>query len=424
MRNTFLVTSLGVAALAAMSACTVKDVDAPSLSGPSTLGTSITLSSSTDTLIQDGASQAVISIKAVDAQGKEKSIPLRAEIRVDNVAQDFGRLSTKQPVANGTPLIYTAPPPSSIGSQLPQTVQIVVTPTDNGDFNNAIPRAVDIRLVPQGVILPTNPTLLANFTISPATPQAFQVVTFDASSTTNSGTACGTQCAYAWDFGDGGTASGPVVTHVYRSVASVQARLTVTDARGAQATTTKQVTPSTPSGPSGSFTTSPTSNLSTNSDILFTAANVQWSGRTISKYDWNFGDGGTGSGVTTNHRYSTAGTFTVTLMVTDDLGAEAKITGTVTVTQTGGATAEITPSTTTPTSGSRVVFDATKSVPSAGAAIVSYRFIYGDGAEDVSDNGIQSHVYTGATGQTYTATVVITDSNGKTASKSVTLTMK
>ena len=116
MRITPFFVSLGIAALALMSACTVKDIDAPALNGPSTLGTSIVLSSNTDTLIQDGNSQAVINIKAVDAQGNPKNIPLRAEIRVDNVTQDFGRLSTKQPTANGTPLIYTAPPPSALAA--------------------------------------------------------------------------------------------------------------------------------------------------------------------------------------------------------------------------------------------------------------------------------------------------------------------
>lgn len=425
MRNSTLFVALGIAGLIALSACTVHDVDAPPLTGPSTFATSIVLRSNTSTLIQDGVSQAQISITAVDPQGNPKNIPLRAEIRVDGVAQDYGRLSTKQPTANGTPLIYTAPPPSAIAAnQAPQTVQIFVTPMDSGDFASELSRFVAIQLLPQGVILPTNPDLVAGFDISPATPQAFQTVTFDASKTTNKGAACLNLCTYSWNFGDGATASGISATHVYRSVQSVTATLTVTDGRGAQATSTKLITPSAPSAPSGTFTTSPTSNLSTNNDIVFTAVNVKWDGRTITSYDWNFGDGGVGSGVTTTHRYSTAGTFTVTLTVTDDQGAQAKITGAVTVTTLGGATANLVLSTSTPTSGSRVVLDATTSVPSAGASIVSYRFIYGDGNEEVSDNGIQSHVYTGASNQPYTATVVITDSNGKTASKSQTLTIK
>jgi len=39
---------------------------------------------------------------------------------------------------------------------------------------------------------------------------------------------------------------------------------------------------------------------------------------TITSYAWNFGDGATGTGVTTSHPYSPAGAYTVTLTVTDN----------------------------------------------------------------------------------------------------------
>ena len=50
----------------------------------------------------------------------------------------------------------------------------------------------------------------------------------------------------------------------------------------------------------------------------------------IVNYEWDFGDGETGSGDIAGHYYATAGPFTVTLTVTDDMGATGSATGTVT----------------------------------------------------------------------------------------------
>jgi PKD repeat protein len=59
---------------------------------------------------------------------------------------------------------------------------------------------------------------------------------------------------------------------------------------------------------------------------------------TISSYAWTFGDGGTASGQTAGHTYAAAGTYTITLKVTDNAGASASTTRQVTVTATSGST--------------------------------------------------------------------------------------
>jgi PKD repeat protein len=427
MRTHISLSILGAAALAVLSGCTVKDIDQPALAGPSTLATSITMKASPDTLIQDGASQSVITITAVDAAGRPMNIPLRADIAIDGVLQDFGRLSTKQPVANGTPLIYTAPASSSLAAgQVPQTVSIVVTPTDGNAFDGRgeIARQVDIRLVPQGVILPSNPNLLASFTVTPESPQAFQNATFDAAASTNAGVACATACSYSWNFGDGTTSSGITTSHAFRTVSTFPVTLTVTDARGATTSFTKSVSVTAPTPPTASFTISPTP-APTNVDVFFNASQSRavGPGRTIVSYQWNFGDGSTGSGVTTSHRYSGAGAYTVTLTVTDDAQATTQATQVLLVggnAAQGSAALTATPSAGRP--GQRVVFDASASTPSTGSSIVSYKFDYGDGSpQETSGNPVQSHVYSSV--GTFVASVEVTDSNGKTSTRTVTVTI-
>ncbi|GAA2058066.1 PKD domain-containing protein [Leifsonia soli] len=57
----------------------------------------------------------------------------------------------------------------------------------------------------------------------------------------------------------------------------------------------------------------------------------------IASWSWNFGDGGTAGGSTAGHTYANAGTYTITLTVTDNVGATASTTRQVTVAATSGS---------------------------------------------------------------------------------------
>ena len=423
MRTTKFVLIAAVAATT-LAACTVNDVDAPPLAGPSSLARTIIMHADRDTLVQDGVSEAAIRLTAQVQPGQSENVRLRAQVFVDGVAQDFGTLSNKFPITPTT-IFYRAPAaPTTPGGQVPTTVTIMVTPDDQGDFRSEFVRQLDLRLIPPGVLLPQNPNLVASFVANPTAPQVMQVVSFDASTTTNNGVACSIACTYAWDFGDGTTAAGQAVTHQFRRAGNFLVRLTVTDNRGAQSFTvqTIEVAPGDP--PTVSFTSSP-ANPGVNQDVFFNATGSQAaSGRTISRYEWNFGDGNTGTGVIAVHRFAAPGNYGVTLTVTDDAGTSASTTNTLQVGPVVGATptADLTCSPTSPKPGQAMSCNASASRPGSGSNIESYTFNWGDGSpEEVVTNPVQSHVYTNP--GTVTLTLTVRDTLGRTAVAQRTVTI-
>ena len=404
---------IGVLGLTALAACTTKSAEAPPLSGPSGLAMSISLTADKDILTQNGLDEAVITVRALGANGESRNVNLRAQILVDGVPQDYGTLSTKD-LTTPSVIRYRAPAaPTTVGGQTAQSVTIAVTPVGT-DFTGEVSRTILLRLVPPGIILPTNPSLIAAFTFTPTAPLAFNPVTFDATTTTNSGAACRDACTFAWNFGDGTTGSGMTTTHAFRTVGAFPVVLTVTDSRGAQTTALQTVTvaPSTP--PTAGFQISP-GTVGVNQDAFFNASESRSAaGRTITRYDWNFGDGTSGSGATVSHRYSSPGTYQIILTVTDDAGVSTQFTKAITVTATGGLTADLTFLPTAPRPGQSVAFNASNS-KSETSTIVSYKFNYGDGSEETSTSPTQTHTY--ATVGEYVATVVVTDALGRTATK-------
>jgi len=398
MRITTFVSLLGVAALAAVAGC-VKDIDQPALAGPSTFAHSIVMVADRDTLLQNGVDFTDIRITSLSPNGTSENVQLRAQIYVDGVPNDFGTLSTKTPITPAT-IRYTAPPAApATAAQVPTTVTIGVTLASSGDFRGETTRTVDVNLQPVGIIIPANPNLSPGFTLTPSAPKVMDVVTFDATTTTNNGTACANNCTYTWDFGDGTTGSGSIATHQFRTIGNFNVSLTVADLRGATARLTKLV-PVAPGTPP------------TNVDIFFNASSATAApGRTIVSYSWEFGDGGSASGPIVSHKFAGPGSFTVTLTVTDDAGSKTQTTQPLTV---GGTTAEPTAEFTPSKNALTVTVNASASKPSTGASIVNYKIDYGDGNFENATGPIQSHTY--AVAGTYTILLEITDSNGKKAS--------
>ena len=93
--------------------------------------------------------------------------------------------------------------------------------------------------------------------------------------------------------------------------------------------------------PVANFTASPTTGT-TPLIVTFDGSSSSDADGSIAGYDWAFGDGGTATGITTSHSYTTSGTYAAVLTVRDNLNATA--TKTVTITVSPGQTLPAAPS--------------------------------------------------------------------------------
>lgn len=134
----------------------------------------------------------------------------------------------------------------------------------------------------------------------------------------------------SWDFGDGSpkVVGGSTVTHAFAAPGRYSVTVTVTDTSGLTANTYVYVTvvAAAPLTPALTFT--PYQNGAISADA--SASTDAWS---ITDYKWDFGDGKTADtygSPTAYHYYAAAGTYTVTLTITDAGGNTATISGNVT----------------------------------------------------------------------------------------------
>lgn len=158
------------------------------------------------------------------------------------------------------------------------------------------------------------------------TSKVGQPVTFNGSGSTDSD---GTIVNYSWDFGDGGSSLGAIVSHVYSSPGTYTVSLTVTDNSGATNTDTAiaiitedQTTPTPPP------TTNKPPKANAGNDIKakvgeaihFDASKSTDADGTITKYSWDFGDDRYSDEKEPLHSYATPGVYKVVLVVTDNNG--------------------------------------------------------------------------------------------------------
>jgi PKD repeat protein len=171
-----------------------------------------------------------------------------------------------------------------------------------------------------------------------------------------------------------------------------------------------------PSDMTPAFTFSPDAPTE-KTNVLFDASS---SSGTIAAYEWDFGDGQTGSGRTTTHAFSGPGTYFVRLTLVDPQGRRISTTRSITVGQGALPTANFTFSPTDPVVGDTINVNGTQSTAAVGRRLVTWAWNFGNGESASGPNATVR--YTVA--RTYTITLTVTDDIGRTNTTSRTLQVK
>jgi len=237
-------------------------------------------------------------------------------------------------------------------------------------------------------------------------------VTFDASATTDDTPGALT---YAWDFGDGSTGEGKIVTHTYAKGGRYAARLTADDNAGTQcsvASVSKMVSvngaPTVDAGPDIA-----TCLKCCNKYTVKLCATGSDPDGDVLTYTWDFGDGTTGKGKCISHTYPKGGSYVARVTVDDGRGSPCSVASdTVNVRMNSQPKAVAGPDI-VGCVGDAIAFDASASNDPDGDAL-KYMWDFGDGTTGEGMNA--SHVY--QTGGSHKVGLTVDDGQGTECSKS------
>lgn len=165
------------------------------------------------------------------------------------------------------------------------------------------------------------------------------------------------------------------------------------------------------------FTFTPTAPMQLQS-VTFDASDATLNA-TLTKYEWDFGDGSKGQGRVASHQYREIDRYTVTLTVTDIAGLKGSRSKSVSVGTSGAPTPSFVFSPAAPGIGEEIVFNASASAAVAPRVIVRYDWQFGTDRTGSGMIVVKRYDTPGA----YVVSLTVTDDVGNkaTATQSVTV---
>jgi len=234
--------------------------------------------------------------------------------------------------------------------------------------------------------------------------------------------------AWHWDFGDNQTSDVQNPEHIYAGPGKYLVMLTVTDSGGLQASGSKEITVLPPGNnpPISNFTYSQQNRKLV---IDFTDTSIDSDG-VISSWNWNFGDNSFDTIQNPTHSYLSAGTYQVSLSVTDNGGKTNTITKNVIVAPLINLAPIISNITGTQTSFKPLVGKFTETSLDPDGYISKWDWNFGDGQTfSTTDSTLKNPTHTYLFPGVYTVSLTVTDdglpdgTNKKTATSSIQFTI-
>jgi gliding motility-associated-like protein len=211
------------------------------------------------------------------------------------------------------------------------------------------------------------------------------------------------QFTYSWNFGDNGTSVQKNPVHQYTSAGPFNVKLKVTSKDGCADSLTKPLTTIYPR---------PTANFNVSTEVCLGATTSftdqsNGSGSSVTRWRWDFGDGGTDTTQNPTHTYATAGSFTVKLYIYTDKGC---ISDTATKTTVVNPLPQANFNFSNPTCANGNINFTDASVANAGN-LNKWDWSFGDAGTSTQPN--PSHTY--ATAGPYTVTLKVETNKGCTS---------